>query len=485
MINVKTDRWELSIAFALSVVFVIPFAIHNVYFVDDWLRADLGTTSWEGNGRPLSSIIMSILSLSPLKYFGDGVLFDTFPFNLFASSAIMVLSGYIICNVILIKNSAIRVMIMIAPVVNPYWIGNIAFRFDSLVMSMAFLFAVLTVFFIVSGGVFNLFLSLISATAMLCLYQAAINVIVSFALIVEIAKLRSNGYSILRESAILKSLAIIGISYVLYKLFIYKHLDISDYTKTSGELIGIDARSFGLIMENIQSLSKAIFVLPGNMIAFLILMIIIVSICLSLKIHADTVVKRIVFFATPFAIFALSFGFLSLLKNPAISSRVFISFCFVIIYFMFCSDRNGDKLYLLAVPFFIASISLSFIASNTMSDVQRYDRFIAERIVNKLYDVGYQNDRGVYISGRPSAPYLVSRVSKDIPIVSELSVSAFANTRFKYSLLRQYGIYSPTPEVSVAIRETNSCSNEKAAIHDRLMSICRSKNGYSIILNRS
>lgn len=62
---VKQDRWLLIICLALSIVYLVPFALGGAYSVDDWLRSDTGNSGWEGNGRPAASIIMAVMSLLP------------------------------------------------------------------------------------------------------------------------------------------------------------------------------------------------------------------------------------------------------------------------------------------------------------------------------------------------------------------------------------------------------------------------------------
>ncbi|RAZ20770.1 hypothetical protein DP191_18645, partial [Enterobacter hormaechei subsp. xiangfangensis] len=75
--NLKNDKSIFLISLALSFVYILPFIINNNYVVDDWLRTDTGVTAWEGNGRPLSAVIMAAISMfgGGLNFFGDGVLY--------------------------------------------------------------------------------------------------------------------------------------------------------------------------------------------------------------------------------------------------------------------------------------------------------------------------------------------------------------------------------------------------------------------------
>ncbi|WP_145338986.1 glucosyltransferase domain-containing protein [Pantoea sp. PSNIH1] len=482
MNEIKNDRWPIVIALAIAMAFVMPFSIHNIDFVDDWIRVDTGNTGWEGNGRPVSSIVMALLSLSLSNFFGDGVLKDTFPFNLYLSSILMVSSGYIICKMLKIRSKGIMTLMMICPVVNPYWIGNISFRFDSLVMSMAFIFAVMSVILVNYNTKRNFFLAVTSAIIMLCLYQAAINVIIALATVISLSKVLQNGTFRLKDTIIFPSMAVVVISYAIYSILIYKYLEISDYTKLSGEVVGLGANVFKSIFSNIYELSKAIFTITGSLIALSVYAIIFSSIYCSFRLPTENFSVKAAFFIGIVLVFLFSFGFLSFLKHPTLSSRVFLSFCFVPLLLLFISDRCNCKSYLIVIPFLVASFSLSSIVSNAMGDVQRYDRFVAERIANKLYDYGYKSGDNLFISGKPGTPLMVSRKFDSLPIVSEMSVSAYANTRFKYSLMRQYNINSPTPNLDIAIRETNNCSADNFVFHDNLISICKSYKGFSVLI---
>lgn len=95
----------------------------------------------------------------------------------------MVMAGYLLKKSLEIKSQWLAGVIILLPLTNPYWIGNIEFRHDSLIMSIAFFLAVISAVIcrrdIFKGYAVSFASSVICLTIMLMIYQAALNVYMS------------------------------------------------------------------------------------------------------------------------------------------------------------------------------------------------------------------------------------------------------------------------------------------------------------------
>ena len=235
---VKQDRWLLIICLALSIVYLVPFALGGAYSVDDWLRSDTGNSGWEGNGRPAASIIMAVMSLLPngLSFFGDNVLQDTYPFSMFLGGMVMVSAGYLLKNVLEVKSQFLAGVIILFPLTNPYWIGNLEFRHDSLIMSVAFFLAVFSAVVLKRTNCKRLALSVIISVAcltiMLMIYQAALNVYMSVTVvIVAVLCIKKEQFNDILLH-IIKSILSMLIAYAIYSAVINNFVTLSEYTKS-------------------------------------------------------------------------------------------------------------------------------------------------------------------------------------------------------------------------------------------------------------
>ena len=136
---------------------------------------------------------------------------------------------------------------------------------------------------------------------------------------------------------------------------------------------------------------------------------------------------------------------------------------------------------------FVILLNFSFgsVAANAINDQQRYDRFVAQQIVSNLYQAGFVNGNTVHVNGPSSTPEQTIRAMQYAPLLRSYVFSAFANSNFKYSLLRQYGIRSPRPTQ----RETNifnaKVKGKPPLLKNNLMEIYQKDNEYSVFIFRN
>lgn len=492
MLNkIKNDRYILLFSFIFLCLFSLPFAIHGNYFVDDWLRSESGASGWEANGRPLASIIMALLSLSD-NYFGVGVVSDLFPSSLFVMSTIMLASGYLIADKLNIKSTFIKFIIIVLPAANQFWIGNLVFRFDSLIMAVSYFMAILSVIVCGKKGIINYAISVILIVAFLSTYQASMNVAISFCIMSSSSNiLFCNKDYCVKDFFISLSrfLSCLLIGYVFYQALIVPQLNLSAYTISSGKLLQLDSY---LLLNLASNAIKYIDFLMGNFegLMFWCVVISLVFSCATPSywlIRTKKYSASLISILIPLLLLIMSFGTLSLLQSVSLQSRVFMSFSLCIIYSAYISDLCGKKL--LCAPqamIVLLSLMLSSVVSNIVNDTQRYDRFIAERISGKLYENGYSNGDHLIIYGSPAGVPSVYNIVGRHPSLWQYSVSAFSNQTFKYSLMRQYNIRSTTPTLAMSNKYYDSCGSiiDQVLYEDEIFKMCRVESNFIVKLKR-
>lgn len=472
-------RWALAAVAFMSLIYILPFIIHENYIIDDWLRSDTGVTAWEDNARPLASVIMWLFSLSTsgMKVFGDGVLLDTFPFTLIASTFCIVLAALIVVEKIAIKSHAMVAISAMALLTSPFWIGNMLFRHDSFIMGLSALSAVIFSITLLNSGIKNFLYGVILGFVVFTTYQASVNVIFSTILIIICSNLYRGEYIRSQASYVLRCAISIIISAILYKICVKHVISLSEYTQSHESLVSFSFEGLKRIGENSSNFfaiyRDAMKGLNGLVTWASMLASIVLGALLSKKKGLPTT-SIVVISIAPVILFSLTAGIMLLLQNPVASSRVMISFGFFFVYFCWLLDNSFFKWkYVLPVVLILCSFSLSSTVSGAVNDMQRLDRFVASYAAEKLYENGYRKGMKVYIFGGPSYPPSVERSISSRPFLRDFVYSSFANGRFKHSLMKQYGVISSPPSNTDFWDRDKRMDASKVVYSDRLIMIYR------------
>lgn len=489
--TLRKDRWLLITCLTLSVVYLIPFALGGAYSVDDWLRSDTGNSGWEGNGRPAASIIMAVMSLLPngLSFFGDNVLQDTYPFSMFLGGMVMVMAGYALKNILEIKSQWLAGVIILLPLTNPYWIGNIEFRHDSLIMSIAFFLAVISAVIcrkeIVRGSVVAFISSVICLTIMLMIYQAALNVYMSVTvMLVGMLCINREKLPVFIKHVAFSAISMV-VAYVIYSVVINNFVTLSEYTKSHSGILPLSSESLGNLSANVNGFISLLFDLNNGLYGLCVLMLCLSSIVFSVLRWKTLGVSRslMLIACIPVTLF-LSAGVLVLLEFPVIAGRVMMGFS-VFMCFVAATCFKEKIGIVIGVILVLLNFSFGSVAANAINDQQRYDRFVAQQVVSNLYQAGFVNGNTVHVNGPSSTPEQTIRAMQHAPLLRSYVFSAFANSNFKYSLLRQYGIRSSNPTQ----RETNlfnaSINGDSPVLKTDMMDIYKRGSTYSVFIKRN
>ncbi|HCM9718232.1 glucosyltransferase domain-containing protein [Enterobacter hormaechei] len=483
--ELKNNNKAIFMAFLCSFCFAMPFAIHNLYFVDDWLRAEVGSTGWELNGRPLSSIIMTLFSLNPMgfQFFGNGLIADIFPSSLVLMCAVSTVTGVLIYKSLDVKSSWCKFLIIVCITINPYWLGNLAFRFDSLIMSISLLFGCIATICVYEKWRGNIITAFACLLLMFCTYQASLNAALALMTVLCFAELKkSSSYKNVVMYAIKFALLIL-ISYVIYSKLILSQLTLSPYTIKSGEMLPFDKHFISNLIDNTSLLAKTFFS-PNSGLMLIALLAMLAYSSLSLLRRDKRTASKVdivAFVLAPIVIILASFLSLSILKHPPVSVRVFLGSSMVLVYFFYLCDQNKSKIFIaIGSLYIIFAFTLSSVVSNVITSVQTNDRFMAQYISTKLYENGYKDGNTVYLEGRPRPVPSVQNAIEMHPFLREFTYSVFVTHNFKYSLLRQYNITSVTPAPKEAVQNILKCRKMPDLYSDNMIRICKNNNSFSV-----
>ncbi|EJC8343495.1 glucosyltransferase domain-containing protein, partial [Salmonella enterica subsp. enterica serovar Worthington] len=224
--------------FIIGLLYVFPIVLANVYYVDDMGRLSLGY-GWDGDGRILSNVLTEALS------FGNGII-SIFPYSTLLSSVILVISGIIVSDM-LFENKYLKSISSLFILTSPFMLENLSYRYDSILMAVSVLCAVVPFIFRSHYKLFfatSFFCLLIS----FCLYQTSTMAYFSVALCLLIKQCLNN------EKAFdfrlcLNSLLCFFVSYIVYSLLI-SFLAVN--MQRSG-FITFDADGFDIILSRLRS----------------------------------------------------------------------------------------------------------------------------------------------------------------------------------------------------------------------------------------
>src|SRR5690606_2407032 len=175
----EKSSWRLLLAFGLagSFLYVFPLLLADKYYSDDMLRYTTGL-DWSMDGRPLSSIIMKLLS-------GAEKVKDLFPYTTILGAFLIALGGYFISLVLELEKNKILKYSSFLLLVSPLMIENLSYRYDIFAMGLSVVFV--TIPFLWKDNLKKfLFFSVLGVYATLLAYQASVVIYVLFALLILI-----------------------------------------------------------------------------------------------------------------------------------------------------------------------------------------------------------------------------------------------------------------------------------------------------------
>lgn len=168
------DKKALKLTLILSVLYVLPLLIANVYYSDDHSRILYGH-GWNHDARFVNNWITKITSFSNYT-------FSLYPYSLILSALILGFTGYILCEMLCVEKDKKIKWASLLFLISPFYLANLPYRYDVLFMSLSiFLMIIPFVFF--ENKKYFVAISSICFFLALGLFQPSISIFFSVAII--------------------------------------------------------------------------------------------------------------------------------------------------------------------------------------------------------------------------------------------------------------------------------------------------------------
>lgn len=202
------NQKALTLTLILSVLYVLPLLIANVYYSDDHSRILYGH-GWNHDARFVNNWITKITAFS-------NDTFSLYPYSLILSALILGFTGYVLCEMWDIEKGKAIKWTSLLLLISPFYLSNLPYRYDALFMSISIFFMVIPYvffdnkryFFIISSVCFFLTLGL---------FQPSISIFFSVGIIYLYSCLEKNELKGLFLNALFMVLSFL-IGYFLYYL---------------------------------------------------------------------------------------------------------------------------------------------------------------------------------------------------------------------------------------------------------------------------
>lgn len=432
--NPKTVRSLLVLAGIFAVAF---FAlIHANYdYADDLRRSYTGERSWIGSSRYISEIL-SIFIHTNLK------INDITPITQIWAAVFITFASFFASYIFSAGNLSWKALVPGSFVgLSPFFIANLAYKFDSPYMAMAILFGILPFLFYEDEKTY-IFMSFFSLIGACISYQAGTSIYIVFTAVLALLKWN-------RNEDLKSVLRFIGISILCFvvSLFVFKFFFLntkSDIDTVNFNNMASSSNLASAFISNLKNYLLAVYLYCGNLwckifLAVDFLLFIIASVSSSKRNKAGTFALSV--FVLAFIII-FSFGAYLILAAALIHARAFMGFTAVIAAVsLFAVLNSKGKLQIASlaccVLLFHGFIVYDAVFGNVMAKQKAYENFRVTALLSDLNSIINPDEKNTfYIREMPGwgGNSHTERKNYNIPFV-HLSPS------LSHYLLNNYSMY--------------------------------------------
>ena len=412
---------------------ILPIILANFYYIDDLGRSLHGRTGWEGNGRPLASLLAII--------FSDGKpLMDISPWIQIASAILFDYALILFVKKYVPKASAFKLFCVASfGYLNLFLLENFSYKYDSLGMILS-----LSIFLVLYSLPEALRLKksiLLSAgcvVAALSLYQASIGAYLSLAVVECIFLLYGlNSWTIVFRRLMVRLAGILG-GYVIYKLAVIQiFVSKEGYSADHASLLNpLSSQGIQRFLENTVTFCK-MFKVYGISMGILGVFLLVV-LCIGIVYMAHSIWCRrndsafvkllsiVIVLMSPFLLIITSVIALMLLESPVFAPRVMISFTIftlfigLVIYQLSEIKRGFISVAALTL---ICTLSFSSYYGNLLSRQDKMNTLVTTYLVYDMNAIetkqGRPIDKVSFIGHSPQSQELIF-ASKKRPLFAYL-----------------------------------------------------------------
>ncbi|EPS2039349.1 glucosyltransferase domain-containing protein [Citrobacter braakii] len=373
----RYDKKALFIYSGLALLFIYPLIQAGIYYRDDLDRSITGYYGWRGLGRPFADILTRFFSAS-----GHYNL-DLFPYTMLASCIFLGASALALSKHLIKSDIPNANMVAALLIFNPFILQNIAYRYDSLGMSIAFFLTVVAYTYKNKNLTIEVATKLIAGVLSLTLYQPCANIFIGL-LAIDVIIIATKKDVKVKESIIfLFKKTILFVSFFLiYMLFF------SPKNNSRAELIHLD-------QEGLEHLAKTLIALKEMVLSYLYhpvyiyfaipILISCVFMLIAYRNNIKQIASFILYGAVSFLIFIISLmGPTLLLQDAPVLPRTLVSFSVILVIIAIPIMRFAPRFKYAALIPVIASLAFSAQLSNAMKSQQEYEDFVFSMIAQDI-----------------------------------------------------------------------------------------------------
>ena len=121
----------------LGLAYALPIMLDGRYYLDDLSRAMTGLTLWETEGRPLASILSSLISFSWPSFEGPA-LRDTSPIPQILGVVALAYGAALLARKLFPDGVGLTQALVVFPVIgSPFTLQNLSYKYDAFTMGLA------------------------------------------------------------------------------------------------------------------------------------------------------------------------------------------------------------------------------------------------------------------------------------------------------------------------------------------------------------
>ena len=404
----RDDKKMLAIYSALAFIFIYPLIQAGVFYRDDLDRAITGQYGWRGLGRPMADIIMKILSAS-----GHSNL-DLFPFTMIASSVFIGGASLMLAKHLLRYDVPHVNLVAALLIFNPFFLQNMAYRYDCLGMAIAFFLAVTAYTYTAVNSLRGRSVKVISGVLSLTLYQPCVNIFIALLAVDIVILAVKNELNLAKLTKLIFNKAILFISFViLYMLFF------SSKNNSRGELIPPNREGMNRLFNTISSLKDLVTSYFHGPVYIYFLIPVVITLFVIFFRHRQNKNKILplagYFFIAALIFLASLMGPTIFLKDAPVAPRAITSFSAILIVIAIPAVYFLPRMKYISLIPVITCFAFSAQLSSALKSQREYEEFVFNMVAQKI--ISYKDIDTVRTVGQVNIDERAKLLEKNKPLI--------------------------------------------------------------------
>lgn len=439
------------ILLVLGLAYALPIMLVDRFYLDDLGRSLYGYTDWSAGGRPLADVLFAFVS------FGTPVA-DISPLPQLLAVVLLAAAAATLASALFDRRPGLVECIVVFPIIgSPFYLENLAYKFDALTMSAAVLVAIIATLR-VSNKVANVAVGSLLIVAVHSLYHPAVNLFIAITIVLWIATPRPDVQNHSNLAYLLGNATKFVIGSLIYMSLVAPATINSEYGASNSATIPISMDGVAMVRQNLVAAFRLVSEYLASIPAWLSLVLLIATIgyiAQSLRSGVTgsglpSAALRHGLIGLALGVLALSpFGILLVLKQPVLFPRTFVGFSGLMVFVLYALHAvlaRAPKLRLVLLVPLAFMYLCAFTFTSAMRAQERFDQVFIGNLLQDLRASGFDRESVLILDGKqPRAPLVKSAMEKWPPADRLVPPYLYYQWIWGYVLLRHYGLEFQDP----------------------------------------